>query len=74
MYFSYVLSIKFSFSNHPLFLNLLFKQILIHYYSLVFNIIHYYSLLFIIIHYYNNNESVEKKIEKKGTIEKRKFD
>ena len=30
MYFSYVPSIIFSFFNRPLFLNLLFKQILIH--------------------------------------------
>ena len=35
MYFSYVPSIIFSFFNHPLFLNLLFKQILIQYYSIV---------------------------------------
>ena len=35
MYFSYVPSIIFSFFNHPLFLNLLFKQILIQYYSFV---------------------------------------
>ena len=37
MYFSYVPSIIFSFFNHPLFLNLLFKQILIQYYSILFN-------------------------------------
>ena len=36
MYFSYVPSIIFSFFNHPLFLNLLFKQILIQYYSILF--------------------------------------
>ena len=35
MYFSYVPSIIFSFFNRPLFLNLLFKQILIQYYSFV---------------------------------------
>ena len=35
MYFSYVPSIIFSFFNRPLFLNLLFKQILIQYYSIV---------------------------------------
>ena len=35
MYFSYVPSIIFSFFNHPLFLNLLFKQILIQYHSIV---------------------------------------
>ena len=35
MYFSYVPSIIFSFFNHPLFLNLLFKQILIQYASFV---------------------------------------
>ena len=45
MYFSYVPSIIFSFFNRPLFLNLLFKQILIHYYSLLFIIIHYYSFV-----------------------------
>ena len=37
MYFSYVPSIIFSFFNRPLFLNLLFKQILIQYYSILFN-------------------------------------
>ena len=36
MYFSYVPSIIFSFFNRPLFLNLLFKQILIQYYSILF--------------------------------------
>ena len=35
MYFSYVPSIIFSFFNRPFFLNLLFKQILIHYYILL---------------------------------------
>ena len=35
MYFSYVPSIIFSFFNRPLFLNLLFKQILTQYYSFV---------------------------------------
>ena len=35
MYFSYIPSIIFSFFNRPLFPNLLFKQILIHYYSFV---------------------------------------
>ena len=35
MYFSYVPSIIFSFFNRPFFLNLLFKQILIQYYSIV---------------------------------------
>ena len=37
MYFSYVPSIIFSFFNRPLLLNLLFKQILIQYYSILFN-------------------------------------
>ena len=36
MYFSYVPSIIFSFFNRPLFLNLLFKQILIQYDSIFF--------------------------------------
>ena len=36
MYFSYVPLTIFSFFNRPLFLNLLFKQILVQYYSILF--------------------------------------
>ena len=38
-------SLLFIIIHHPLLLNLLFKQILIHYYSLLFIIIHYYSFV-----------------------------